>query len=435
VIYYRRAGLHAALRWMLNGGHHVTDAPTTMTSSSTGSTPPPTTGLRAMPGGIWALGVVSLLMDTSSELIHGLLPVFMVGVLGASVLSVGLIEGLAEATASITKIFSGTLSDLLGRRKLLVVIGYALAAVTKPLFPLAGSIGWVLAARFIDRIGKGIRGAPRDALVGEIAPMHLRGAAYGLRQSLDTVGAFLGPLAAVALMALLDDDIRAVFWLAVIPAVASVAVLIWGVREPERAAASADARPPLRLRDVLQLGAAFWTVVAIATVFTAARFSEAFLVLRAHDVGLSLALVPLILVAMNVAYAASAYPAGRLSDSMGRRAMAMLGIALLIAANLVLAFARDIWVCVAGAMLWGLHMGLTQGLFAALVADTTEPERRGTAFGAFNLVTGIATLLASLIAGLLWDLYGPPATFLAGAGFTTAALLGWVFLERRPRVA
>lgn len=387
------------------------------------------TGLRAIPKSIWALGFVSLFMDTSSELIHSLLPVFLVTVLGASVFSVGLIEGIAEATASITKIFSGTLSDYLGKRKLLTVIGYGLAAVTKPLFPLAGSAGWVFTARFIDRIGKGIRGAPRDALIGDIAPPHLRGACYGLRQSLDTVGAFAGPLLAVAFMFLLANDIRAVFWIAVIPAFISVAILIFAVKEPETARSEGEGRSPIRFRDLSQIGAAYWWLVTVGGVLTLARFSEAFLVLRAENVGLSIALVPMVFVVMNAVYAFTAYPAGSLSDRMDRRFILAAGFALLIAADVVLAMASGIGMVMAGVVLWGLHMGLTQGLLAAMVADTTPAKIRGTAFGIFNLVTGLALLGGNLLAGLLWDTYGPSGTFFMGAGITAVALAGLVTLR------
>lgn len=397
-------------------------------AQSAGGRPAPT-GLRAIPKSIWALGFVSLFMDTSSELIHSLLPVFLVSVLGASAFSVGLIEGLAEATAAITKVFSGTLSDYLGKRKLLAVIGYGLAAVSKPLFPLAGSVAWIFAARFIDRIGKGIRGAPRDALIGELAPSHLRGACYGLRQSLDTVGAFAGPLLAVAFMVLLANDIQAVFWIAVVPAFISVVILIFAVKEPATARPVGEAHSPIRVKDLRQIGAAYWWLVIIGAVLAAARFSEAFLVLRAQNVGLAIALVPIVFIVMNVVYALSAYPAGTLSDRMDRRIILAVGFAVLIAADAVLALATGIWMVMAGTVLWGLHMGLTQGLLAAMVADTTPARIRGTAFGIFNLVTGVALLGGNLVAGLLWDHYGPSSTFFAGAGITAIALAGLVTLQ------
>lgn len=386
---------------------------------------------RAIPGSIWALGFVSMFMDISSEMIHSLLPVFLVSVLGAGPLAVGIIEGVAEATASITRIFSGVLSDYLGKRKLLVSIGYGMAAITKPLFPLAASMGWVLTARFVDRIGKGIRGAPRDALVGDLAPPALRGACYGLRQSLDTVGAFVGPMLAAVLMAATADDFRLVFWVAAVPAFVAVALLVVGVHEPAAARPPGEARAPLRASEVWQLGAPYWWLVLIASVLTLARFSEAFLLLRAQSVGLAVALIPLVLAVMNVVYALSAYPAGYLSDRMDRRTLVALGALVLIASDLALARATGVGHALLGAVLWGLHMGLTQGLLAALVTDTAPARLRGTAFGILNLAGGAAMLIASVLAGWLWSRYGPPATFYAGAAFTFAAL-GGLAISRGP---
>ncbi|MEZ5931778.1 MAG: MFS transporter [Alphaproteobacteria bacterium] len=389
-------------------------------------------GLRAIPRSIWALGLVSLFMDASSELIHSLLPLFMTTVLGTSVLVVGLIEGIAEATASIVKVFSGALSDYLGRRKLLTVIGYGLAALTKPLFPLAGSAGMVLSARFLDRIGKGIRGAPRDALIGDIAPPDLRGASYGLRQALDTAGAFAGPLLAIGLMMLLAGDIRAVFWIAVIPAFIALAVLIVGVREPESHAAAGPKRSPIRFAELKGIGSAYWGVVVFGALLALARFSEAFLLLRADSVGLAIAFAPLVMVVMNLVYALSAYPAGALSDRMDRRSVIAIGCTLLIIADLLLALAGGPAAMLAGVAVWGLHMGLTQGLLAAMIADAAPPDLRGTAFGVFNLISGVAMLIASLLAGWLWQVQGPAATFLAGAALTALALLCLAAIARQP---
>jgi MFS family permease len=382
-----------------------------------------TTALTGVPGGVWALGFVSLLMDTSTEAIQSLLPMFLVGVLGASAFSVGLIEGVAESTALIVKVFSGALSDYLNRRKALAVAGYGLAALSKPLFALAPSVAVVFAARLVDRVGKGVRGAPRDALVADIAPAEARGAAFGLRQSLDTVGAFLGPLAAVGLMLHWTDDFRAVFWVAVVPAVLAVALLVVGVREPKRHHDGARANP-IRRDNLARLGAGYWWVVTIGAVFTLARFSEAFLVLRAEQVGMRIALVPLAMVAMNVVYAASAYPFGALADRMSHRALLAWGLVVLIAADLVLATAPHWTTVLAGVALWGLHMGMTQGLLATMVSDMAPADLRGTAFGFFNLVAGIAMLFASALAGLLWDRLGAASTFYAGAGFCAIALIG-----------
>jgi MFS family permease len=377
-----------------------------------------------IPGAIWVLGLVSLFMDISSELIHSLLPVFMVSSLGASVFVVGIIEGVAEATALIVRVFSGALSDYLGRRKALAVIGYGLGAFSKPIFALASSVSWVFAARFMDRIGKGIRGAPRDALIADLAPQEIRGAAYGLRQSLDTVGAFVGPLLAIALMLLWAGDFRMVFWFAVIPGFLAVVLLIVGVREPGvPRAGGAAASPPIRWNTLKQLDAAYWWVVLAGGVFTLARFSEAFLILRAQQNGLPDAFAPAVLVLMNVVYALSAYPAGRLADRMSRHTLLVAGLIVLIAADVLLARAQGLALVAAGVALWGLHMGLTQGLLATMVADSAPAALRGTAFGFFNFVGGIAMLIASVLAGLLWDQLGASVTFYFGAGFSLVALL------------
>ncbi|HEY4369836.1 MAG TPA: MFS transporter [Steroidobacteraceae bacterium] len=377
--------------------------------------------LRQIPGSIWALGFVSLLMDVSSEMIHSLLPLFMVSALGASAFLVGLIEGAAEATALIVKVFSGVLSDYLGKRKLLAAIGYALGACSKPLFAIAPGLGLVLTARLLDRVGKGIRGAPRDAMVADLAPAHVRGAAFGLRQSLDTVGAFAGPLLAVALMIAWQNDFRAVFAVAIVPGMLAVALLVFGVREPQRHVGEKRVNP-IRLDNLRRLGPAYWWIVALGAVFTLARFSEAFLVLRAQGGGMPVAWIPLVMVAMNVVYALSAYPFGKLSDRMSHGKLLALGLVVLIAADAVLAYDNHWSVVLCGVMLWGLHMGMTQGLLAAMVAAVAPADLRGTAFGFFNLMGGAALLAASVVAGLLWDRFGASATFLAGGAFCVLAL-------------
>lgn len=376
-----------------------------------------------IPKTVWALGVVSLFMDLSSELVHGLLPVYMTTVLGASMVAVGLVEGIAEATASITKVFSGTLSDFIGRRKPLVVFGYALAALSKPLFPLAGSVPMVLAARFMDRIGKGIRGAPRDALIADVTPPELRGTAYGLRQAMDTVGAVLGPLAAIGLMLLLHDNIRSVLWIAVVPAILAVLALLFFVREPET---TAVAKKSLALSSYKVLPGSYWAIVALGAILTLARFSEAFLVLRAQSLGLAIALVPVVLIVMNVVYTAIAYPAGVAADNGYKRALLVWGIGALIAADLLIGATSSMAMLFAGIVLWGVHMGLTQGLLSALIAAASPAHLRGTAFGIFNLVSGGALLVASMLAGWLWSAYGPGAAFYAGAIFAAVALAGLV---------
>ncbi|MFA5941845.1 MAG: MFS transporter [Sinimarinibacterium sp.] len=389
----------------------------------------PLAARRGIPKGVWALGFVSLFMDISSEMIHALLPAFLVTVVGASALTVGLIEGIAEATASIVKVFSGAISDALNRRKLLAVIGYGLSALTKPLFPLATSALPIFGARFIDRIGKGIRGAPRDALVADLTPPEVRGAAFGLRQSLDTVGAFCGPLLAILLMSASGDDFRFVFWVAVIPALIAVVVLVFAVKEPQRAAPSRP-RSPIHLDELRRLGPAYWRLVIVASLLTLARFSEAFLLLRVQELGLALALLPLALVIMNLVYSASAYPVGVLADRSNPRVLLGLGFCVLIVADLVLAAAQTWAVALLGVALWGLHMGMTQGLFATLVAEIAPADRRGTAFGLFHLGNGLALLAASVIAGALWQQFGGPATFIAGAIFTVLGL-GAAALIRR----
>src|SRR5712664_730630 len=384
-------------------------------------------GQMRVPRTVWALGFVSLCMDLSSELVHGLLPVFMTTVLGASMVAVGVVEGIAEATASIVKLFSGWLSDRLGRRKPLVVLGYGLAALSKPLFPLAGSVALVLGARFMDRIGKGIRGAPRDALIADVTPSEGRGAAYGLRQALDSVGAVLGPLAAVGLMLLLASEVRAVLWLAVIPALVSVAILVVFVHE---GTGKTPSKETLSLRSAGGLGGKYWTVVALGAVLTLARFSEAFLALRAQDLGMALAFVPLVLVVMNVVFTAIAYPAGVAADHGHRTALLIWGSVALIAADLLIAATASVAALFAGVVLWGAHLGLTQGLLSTLVADAAPARLRGTGFGVFYLVSGIVLLPASVLAGWLWSVHGAAATFYAGAAFTAVALAGLLIVVK-----
>ncbi|MFM0572603.1 MFS transporter [Paraburkholderia caledonica] len=380
--------------------------------------------LRQIPRSVWVLGCVSLLMDVSSEIIHSLLPMFLMAALGASATTIGLIEGIAEATSPIVKVFSGTLSDYLGNRKWLAVAGYGLGALCKPLFAVAPTIGIVVTARILDRVGKGIRGAPRDALVADVTPPHLRGAAFGLRQSLDTIGASLGPLLAVVFMLVWSDNFRLAFWLAVIPGMLAVALLTFGIEEPAREAGTKRVNP-IRWDSIKQLGTSYWWVVAVGGVFSLARFSEAFLVLRAMGSGVPIALVPLVMVAMNVVYALSAYPLGKLADTMSQTKLLVAGLVILIASDVVLAHGTHWSVVLVGVALWGLHMGMTQGLLSTMVAHTAPAQLRGTAFGFFNLLSGVVTLVSSAIAGVLWDRLDAAATFYAGAGFCvlTIALL------------
>lgn len=377
----------------------------------------------AIPGTVWALGFVSLFMDISSELIHSLLPVFLVGSLGANALTVGFVEGFAEAAAQLVKIVSGSLSDLLRHRKRLILLGYGLSALTKPLFPLASSIETVFAARFLDRIGKGLRGAPRDALMADVAPPKIRGACFGLRQSMDTAGAFLGPLLAVLLLYLHHDDIKAALWFAVVPAAVTVLLILAGVKEPEAAAGRHSFRQPVRMAYLKSFPRAYWRVIVIGGIFTLSRFSEAFLVLRAQQAGMALTWLPMVMVVMNVVYTLSAYPAGVLSDRMNRHALLSAGLLLLAGADLLLATATSPYLVLTGVALWGLHMGFTQGILAALVADTAPSDLKGSAFGVFNFVTGLGLLAASILAGWLWDVAGAAMTFYAGAGFSALALI------------
>lgn len=379
--------------------------------------------LSRIPKGVWVLGGVSLLMDVSSEMIHSLLPLFMATTLGASVIIIGIIEGVAEATALMLKVFSGVISDYVGKRKGLALLGYGLGALSKPLFAIASTSGVVFSARMIDRVGKGIRGAPRDALVADVTPPEIRGAAYGLRQSLDTIGAFLGPLLAVALMFLWDNDFQSIFWVAAIPAVLSIALLGFGLKEP-RTAVVQKRTNPLRRENLKKLSAAYWWVVAIGSIFTLARFSEAFLVLRAQQMAIPLFAIPLVMVAMNLVYSLTAYPFGKLSDSMSHSKMLQWGLLVLIAADIVLALSSHWSTLLAGVALWGIHMGMTQGLLAAMVAHTAPPELRGTAFGMFNLMSGIALLLASAGAGVLWEVLGAASTFYTGAIICVVTLVG-----------
>jgi MFS family permease len=386
-----------------------------------------------IPRTVIALGLVSFFMDVSSETIHGLLPLFMTGTLGMSVALVGLIDGVAESTASISKVFSGYISDRIGRRKPLILLGYGLSAVTKPLFPLAGGVGAIVFARFADRVGKGIRGAPRDALITDVTPAEIRGRAFGLRQTMDTVGAFIGPLLALGLMALFAGDMRAVFWVATLPAALAVGCVLLGVEDQPSDGARDKARPPIDLKELRRLDTGFWLLVTLGVVFTLARFSEGFLVLKAHAEGLPIMFAPLVLVALNVVYSAGAYPSGVLADRMSATLLLVLGLAALVVADLVLALGHGLSASFIGIGLWGVHMALTQGLLSKLVADHAPPELRGSAFGLFNLMTGLAMLLASLTAGLVWDQISPSATFLVGAGF--AGLAGVMVLVQARKAA
>lgn len=387
----------------------------------------------SIPRTVWALGFVSLFMDASSEAIHALLPLFLTVTLGASVVMVGLVDGVAEATAAMTKVFSGYISDRIGRRRPLILLGYGLAALSKPLFPLAGSAAMVLAARFADRIGKGLRGAPRDALIADVTLPEVRGRSFGLRQALDAAGAFIGPALAIGLMIAFENDMRRVFWIAIIPAVIAFLIIVFAVWDKPAQPENHFARPPITLADLKRLPPQFWTIVTLGGIFTLARFSEAFLILRATQVGLSMTAAPLVLVAMNLVYSLGAYPAGALADRHSARWLLQVGLVLLVAADLMLALAQGMGAVFIGIALWGGHMAMTQGLLSKLVADTSPGELVGSAFGFLNLALGMAMLIGNIFAGALWETIGSQATFVAGSVFALIAIgIAQVLLPPKP---
>jgi len=373
-----------------------------------------------LPRNVWVLGFVSLLMDLSSEIYHSLLPAFVTITLGLPVTALGAIDGVAEGTANFAKLVSGRLSDRSLKRKPWILAGYGLAALSKPLFPLAQGAAELIGARFADRVGKGIRGSPRDAMIADETPPEIRGRAFGLRQSLDVVGALLAPIAAIALMAWLANDIRAVFWIAAVPAAFSFLLAWLALREPQRHEAGA-ARTPL-LSGFRAITAPTRRLIAVGFLFTLARFSESFLILKGMELGLSETFSPLTIVLFNLAYVALAYPAGALSDRMSPRSILLAGMGVLIAGDLVLAYAGGYAALIVGVTLWGAHMALTQGIFARMIADSAPDHLRATSFGAFWFVSGLGGLLASLGAGMLWDRDGSSATFLASAGLAAVAL-------------
>ena len=385
----------------------------------------------AIPRNVWVLGFVSLLMDLSSEIYHALLPAFVTIVLGLPATALGAIDGIAEATANFAKLFSGRFSDRSLRRKPWIVAGYGLGALSKPLVPLASSAAALMVARFADRIGKGIRGSPRDALVADETPPEIRGRAFGLRQSLDTVGALLAPLVAIGLMVLFASNIRAVYWVAVLPAVCSFLLAWLALHETEKHLAPLQRSP--FFAGFRKLDPETRRLLKVGFLFGLARFSEAFLILKGIEVGLSETWSPATLALFNLAYVALAYPAGSLSDRMRPRTILMAGMGALIAGNVVLAQTNGMMGLVIGVTLWGAHMALTQGIFARMIADSAPEELRATSFGAFWFVSGVAALLASLGAGLLWDREGSAATFLTSAGVAAMALAMLSLLEEEPR--
>jgi MFS family permease len=394
---------------------------------------------QKLPKSIWVLGFVSLFMDISSEMVHSLLPLFLVTGLGASMATVGIIEGVAESTALISKVFSGYISDYFNRRKWLVVIGYSLSVITKPLFALASSVAMVFSARFIDRIGKGIRGAPRDALIVDITPKSIRGAAFGLRQALDTVGAFIGPLLAFSLMLLWENDFRKIFWVAVIPGAIAIFLLLSGIQEPtkkplqnDKKASTKSPQKPIHWHQLKLLSVNYWWIVVIASILTLARFSEAFLILKAQNIGISLAYIPLIMVVMNLMFAVSAFPMGKLADKLSQPMLLVCGILVLVVADILLANAQNWFLLILGISLWGLHLGMTQGLLSTLVANEAPDKFRGSCFGVFHLINGIAMLIASVLAGFIWEFWGAPWVFYSGVFWCLMAVLFIGFLKNKP---
>lgn len=385
----------------------------------------------AIPATVWMVGFVSLLMDVSSEMINTLLPLYLAGGLGASALAIGFIEGISVAIATASKFLSGVLADFSRRAKPIAVLGYGLAALSRLIFPLATSVDLIVLARAMDRVGKGIRGAPRDAIVAAVTPQGMRGASFGLRKSLDTVGGFLGPLIAIAAMLLLAGDIVTVFWLAALPAGMAVAVLIFAVREPAESRAEIKNIPAFRFADAFRLNPAIWTVICLAGVIMLARFSEAFLLLKSVEAGFSLTWVPVSIVIMHGVYGLCAYPVGKLSDTIGNTGLLLCSLVFLVVAHLTIAFSATVWEFVIGIVFWGLHMGFSQGLLGAMVADASPAGLRASAFGAFNLVTGIVLLIGNVAAGWLWQDLGSHAPFIAGALLSLFAFFAIAVLQRK----
>lgn len=374
-----------------------------------------------VPALVWVLGRVSLLTDISSEMILAVLPVYLGTVMGVSMATIGLIEGIAEATAAVMRVFAGAIGDRLGRYKAIVVFGYGLSALSKIVFPFAGSPAPIFAARIIDRVGKGLRTSPRDAMIARATHPSILGRAFGIRQSLDTLGAVFGPLLAIVILGVTHNDFQLLFWIAVAPGVLAVIVLTRAAEEPNGGATPLQ-RIPLTRADLARLGFAFWWIAAGAAFLTFGRGAKAFLVLRTEDVGVPLWLVPIAFVIMNTVYAATAYPVGGLSDRIDRRRLLAAGIVVLILSDVVLAMASGPWVGLLGVVLWGLHFGMTQGVLATLVVDSAPEPLRGTAFGAFSLLSGFALVASGALGGMVWDAWGPSTLFWLATGAATLSL-------------
>jgi MFS family permease len=371
-------------------------------------------------------------MDLSSEMILSILPIFLVTGLGVSVLTLGLIEGLAEGVASVIKAFSGALSDYLKKRKILVVIGYGLSTLTKPFFALASTATWIFVARFVDRLGKGIRGAPRDSLIADSTSTKIRGTAYSLRQTLDTLGAVLGPIFAIIILYLTTNNFRLVLWFAVIPAVLCIVVLIFGVKESTLKKNISRKKSYFLFENFLKITPVIWLFFLTVFILNLGHFSEAFLLLRSQEIGLKVSFIPVVFVVMNVAYAIVAVPFGHLADRGGFFILIVCGFLILVLADIILALTNSVGWMFVGIIFWGIHLGMTQGLLLAMISKLSPLELRGTSFGLFHAISGVALLTASLIAGYLWQYYYSGLIFFVSAiitlvGITTFFLWYWCY--------
>lgn len=361
-------------------------------------------------------------------MIFPLLPAFLVGVLGASATSLGLIEGVAEGTSALLKLVAGRVADKTGRLKGLTTLGYTISGIAKPLVALATLPWHVLGVRFSDRVGKGIRSAPRDALLAASATEETMGRAFGVHRAMDTAGAMLGPLVAFAILALAPGEYRLVFGLAAIPALLSVFVLIAFVRDRRPESLPANADPSLA--GAGQLGGKFWKLLAIVAVFSLGNSSDAFALLRAQDLGVPAALLPILWFGFNSLYTAVAWRSGGWSDRVGRRRVLVVGLLIYAASYAAFAAAGNVLQVVGAFALYGLYYGFTEGVLRAAIADAVPSNRRGTAYGVYYAVTGGLALVASLGAGWLWDVYGPAVPFGMGAGLAlVAALMATVWIE------